>query len=63
MKVSVDPDKCQGHARCEALCPQVFELDDLGYAVAVNLRVPKGFEAGAERAAANCPESAIEIES
>ena len=26
VKASVDPDKCQGHARCWEICPEVFEL-------------------------------------
>ena len=32
LKVHVDPDKCQGHARCKALAPELFELDEYGNA-------------------------------
>ena len=32
LKVKVDRDKCQGHARCAALAPELFELDELGTA-------------------------------
>ena len=31
MKVIVDPDRCEGHARCVELAPEVFALDDDGY--------------------------------
>ena len=32
LKVGVDRARCQGHARCNALAPELFELDDLGNA-------------------------------
>ena len=30
MKVHVDEERCEGHGRCYALAPAVFEPDDLG---------------------------------
>ena len=36
MKISVDPDKCQGHSRCYALAPELFDVDDYGNATALN---------------------------
>ena len=27
MKIRVDPDKCQGHARCYGLAPEIFDVD------------------------------------
>ena len=59
MKVTVDPDRCQGHAQCWDICPEVFALDEEGHAVVAAGQVPAGFEAKASRAAANCPERAI----
>ena len=32
MRVTVDSEKCQGHNRCYALAPDVFDVDDLGFA-------------------------------
>ena len=32
LKVRVDRDKCQGHNRCKALAPELFELDEYGNA-------------------------------
>ncbi|HEX9033756.1 MAG TPA: ferredoxin [Streptosporangiaceae bacterium] len=61
MKITVDPDLCQGHAQCWALCPEVFSLDDEGHAMVTVAEVPAGFEAKASRAAGNCPERAISV--
>jgi ferredoxin len=63
VKVSVDPDKCQGHNRCYALAPELFDVDDYGYATAIgDGTVPPELEDKARLAAANCPEVAITIE-
>jgi ferredoxin len=63
MRVHVDPKKCQGHNRCYALAPELFDVDDEGYASEVNDGiVPAGLEEKARRAVANCPEHAISIE-
>jgi ferredoxin len=63
MKVHVDPDKCQGHNRCYAIAPELFDVDDLGQAHEVgDGEVPPGSEEKARLAAANCPEFAIVIE-
>ena len=63
MKVRVDPEKCQGHNRCYSLAPELFDIDDLGYASAKGDGVvPPGLEEKAERAVANCPEFAITLE-
>lgn len=63
MKVRVDPEKCQGHNRCYSLAPELFDVDDLGYASAKgDGTVPAGLEEKAERAVANCPEFAITVE-
>ena len=35
MKVRVDPDLCQGHGRCYAIAPELFEPDDLGNGEAI----------------------------
>jgi ferredoxin len=62
MDVTVNPDMCQGHARCWELCPQAFSLDEAGHAmVAIPGPVPAGLEADVVKAAANCPERAITV--
>ena len=63
MKVHVDPERCQGHGRCYALAPQVYEADDLGNGVEIGDGVvPESLQAAARLGAANCPESAIDID-
>jgi ferredoxin len=61
MNVTVDPDRCQGHARCWDICPEVFSLNDEGNAEVLLPAVPAEFEAQVEKAAANCPERAITV--
>jgi ferredoxin len=64
VRIAVDPDKCQGHARCYALAPELFDVDDYGQStVKIDGEVPAELEAKARLAIANCPEFAIsEIE-
>ncbi len=62
MKVKVDSERCQGHARCAALAPELFALDALGNAHAVgDGTVPVALTDKAYLAQANCPEFAIEV--
>jgi ferredoxin len=65
MHVTVDPARCQGHGRCNLIAPEVFEIDDLGYA-----SVPTAAKEVPERrrdrvllAVNSCPEAAIAIDS
>jgi ferredoxin len=62
LKVHVDQEKCQGHARCKTLAPELFDLDEFGNAHEVGGgTVPAGLEDKAYLAKANCPELAIEV--
>ena len=63
MKVRVDPEKCQGHNRCYSLAPELFVVDDYGYASEADGGiVPPELEEKAKLAEANCPEHAVIIE-
>ncbi len=62
MRVAVDPELCQGHNRCYALAPEVFDVDDFGNAVVRgDGTVPPELEEKARLAIGNCPEYAISI--
>ena len=62
MRVHLDVEKCQGHNRCYALAPELFDVDDYGEAVLIgDGDVPVDLEAKARLAASNCPEYAITI--
>lgn len=60
MKVRLDTDQCAGFGNCEVHLPEVFVLDEWGYA---SLReegdVPEGMEGRAKRAILDCPAHAI----
>lgn len=62
MRVRVDLERCQGHNRCYAIAPELFDVDDLGFAHELGDGVvPPALEESARLAAANCPEFAIEV--
>lgn len=62
MKVFVNESLCQGHARCEDLCPQVFRTDAVeGKVVIVQAEFPEHLEAQVRLAVRNCPEGALRI--
>jgi ferredoxin len=62
MKVFIDADKCQGHARCAQLAPEAFGLDNEGHGVVLSETVEESYESVVRNAVANCPERAIWIE-
>ncbi len=63
MRVTVNSDKCQGHNRCFALAPELFDVDEYGTAVVIgDGTVAADLEDKARLAVANCPEFAIRIE-
>ena len=62
MKVRVDSEKCQGHGRCFALAPHLFDLDEFGMSSVIGDGTVVPDEAAVVRlVAANCPEFAVEI--
>jgi ferredoxin len=62
LKIHVDQDKCQGHARCKALAPELFELDQYGNAHEIgDGAVGETLADKAWLAKSNCPENAIDI--
>jgi ferredoxin len=62
MRVEVDAEKCQGHNRCFALAPELFDVDDYGTAIVIgDGTVAPELADKARLAAANCPEFAITV--
>jgi ferredoxin len=61
VKVTVDDDRCRGHAVCCTLCPEVFTLTDDGYSQPQAPDVPARYEDAVRTAAASCPEHAITV--
>jgi ferredoxin len=61
MRIIVHRDRCQGHARCWAVAPEIFALDEEGYIMPGDLEVAVEDEKNAWRGAKSCPERALEI--
>ena len=62
MRVRVLASACDGFGLCANHCPQVFQLDEWGYAYAAAAGVvPQGTEHLARRAVIDCPVHAIEV--
>jgi len=61
MKIKAHREKCTGHARCAAIAPEIFELDDEGYTAVDEIEVTPGSEEIARRGINACPERVFEI--
>ncbi|MGC0367388.1 ferredoxin [Rhodococcus sp. 27YEA15] len=61
LRVSIDPTRCEGHAKCLMDSPEVFDLDDQGFGfVKPEVDVVAHEHRNAVlRAVAGCPEYAI----
>jgi ferredoxin len=59
--VAVDARKCCGYTTCASTAPEIFQLDDGGFAYVTDDRVPLGLEAEAMAGANSCPERAIYV--
>ncbi len=62
MKIKVDFDLCESNALCEAMAPEVFELDDDDYLVMKTEETTDENIADVKRAVAACPRAAIKLE-
>ncbi len=61
-RLEIDRNLCQGHARCAALAPALFSVDEEGNGlVLVDGPIAIEFLDAAYLARSNCPELAIKI--
>jgi ferredoxin len=64
MRIEVDGDKCECHGLCEQGAPSVYQLDDEGELVLVNMKgVPVHLHAQAQAGARSCPVAALLVRS
>ena len=61
LHAEVNRSKCSGYGICADLCPEVFVLDDQGFATVAVGSIPESLHAAAREAAYECPEEAIDI--
>jgi ferredoxin len=62
VKVSLDDAKCSGHARCHAVDPDLFPVDDSGYLILQSRDVRAEEQEATRAAVAGCPENALILE-
>lgn len=62
MKLKVNQDLCIGCGACQAICDEVFEIDDSGYAKVIVDEIDSTNEENAMDAKEGCPTGAIEEE-
>ncbi|MEO5653052.1 MAG: ferredoxin [Marmoricola sp.] len=60
-KIKVDFDACESNAMCEALAPDVFEVDDDDFLQVHTDVVTEENRERVEQAVASCPKSALSI--
>jgi ferredoxin len=61
MKVKADYDLCEANAMCEALAPDVFEIDDDDNLQILDDQVTDENRQRVEQAVAACPKAALSI--
>lgn len=59
MKVVVNADMCEGHAKCVAAAPEVFELGDDEVSRVLLPEIPENLKAAVDKAIRLCPRQAI----
>lgn len=62
MKAKVNKDICIGCGACQAIVPDVFELEDDGLAACKVEKIEESKKEDVLDAADSCPTSAIEVE-
>lgn len=62
MRANVDKDTCIGCGLCPEICPEIFEMEDDGLAVAQDIEIPDDLLETAQEAEESCPVSAITVE-
>ena len=62
MRIKVDFDLCESNALCEAMAPEVFELDDDDYLQIKAEHTTDENVENVKRAVAACPRAAITLE-
>ncbi|MGC7101544.1 ferredoxin [Amycolatopsis lurida] len=61
MRAEVDDERCRGHGICVVVCPDVFQLNDDGYAESDAPEIDARSVTAAREAAVSCPERAITV--
>lgn len=62
MRVELNRERCSGHARCFAVAPEVFDIDEDGFCLPLpNGPLSSDLEAAARNGVDACPENALRL--
>ncbi len=61
MKILVEVSKCCGHARCAAVAPEVYKLNEIGYLDTPEIEISGDLASKAIRGLRACPERCISV--
>jgi ferredoxin len=61
LRVIADRGACCGYGVCAEICPEIYQVDDIGIVKLLQEIVPDGLETKAREAAAACPQSALRV--
>jgi ferredoxin len=60
MRVELNRERCSGHARCYAIAPEVYDIDDDGFCLPLpNEPIRSDLEDAARAGIDACPENAL----
>jgi ferredoxin len=62
LRIRVDPIRCTGFGFCAEFCPELFDLDDWGYAWLKEREIDAAGERLVRETARRCPRRAITVE-
>lgn len=63
MRIAADRHRCEGHALCVDVAPDVYDLDDDAVVVLLHQQVPAELERAADAGARVRPVAALKVES
>jgi ferredoxin len=61
LRVIADRSACCGYGVCAEICPEIFQVDDIGIVSLITDIVPEGLEVKAKEGASACPQSALKV--
>lgn len=61
-RLRIDPVACDGYGYCAELVPEMISLDEWGYPLVTEDRVPPVLEDLVREAAARCPRNAVVVD-
>jgi ferredoxin len=62
MQIRIDSDRCEGHAQCYFIAPDLFSVDEQGHGRVIDPHIAEEYQDIARQAMKSCPERAITIE-